>query len=117
MWIVSIGLLLIVAGTGLPLLQIEGDWYKYVYAAGALLLIFGRLMMPGAQPGASLRLRRMMRLETWSGIIFIVASVISFLPPTLVGPRDWIAFTIAGGVLTAYTSIMIPHLKKKEGSK
>ena len=30
------------------------------------------------------------------------------------GPRDWIAFTLAGGAIQIYTSIMIPRTIAKE---
>lgn len=109
----TIGLLLIVVGTALPLLLIEGDYFKYIYATGALLLFVGRLMAPVVPKTWPLRLRRMIRLETWSAIIFIVAVVMMFMPPTLVGARDWIAFTMAGGIIQAYTSIMIPRMQRK----
>lgn len=113
MWLVNIGLLAIVAATAMPLLHIGVTVSRYIYAAGALVLIAGRLCQPGVAPGASLRLRRMMRLETWSAIIFIVAAVLLFYPGTA-GTRDWIAFTLAGGVIQVYTSLMIPKLLKNE---
>ena len=45
-------------------------------------------------------------MEIWTAIIFVVGAVFMFLPG-----KDWIAFTLAGGVLTLYTSIMIPRQK------
>ena len=56
-----------------------------------------------------LRLKRLRRIELWSAIMFAVAAVFMFLRN--VGPTDWIAFTLAGGALTCYTSIMIPKAK------
>ena len=100
----SIGLLAIMVAAALPLLKMGGEANKYIYSAGALLLLIGKFIMPvGKEP---LRLRRLMRMEIWTAIIFVVGAVFMFLPG-----KDWIAFTLAGGVLTLYTSIMIPRQK------
>ncbi len=46
MWLVNIGLLLIVCGTALPLLRVEGVMYKYIFCAGAVMVLAGRLLLP-----------------------------------------------------------------------
>lgn len=107
-WVATVGLIAILVATALPLLRFEGSWVKYLYAAGALSAFAGRLFTP-VPDGISFRLRRMLRLETWSALIFIAGAVFLFLSSD--GTRDWIAFTLAGGLIQAYTSIMIPRLK------
>lgn len=110
-WLVTLGLLAVVAATLLPLLRVTGDTFRYLYAGGALAMLIGRF---AARPphGVSLRLKRMLRMETWTAVIFAVGAVFVWLPAA--GNRDWIAFTLAGGILLVYTSVMIPRLAKKE---
>lgn len=110
-WTASTGLLLVLAGTALPLFSHTlFTITRWIFSAGALLCIAGRAMERfGGSKEGSLRLRRLKRIELWSAIMFGVAAVFMFLRN--VGPTDWIAFTLAGGALTCYTSIMIPRVK------
>lgn len=101
----SVGLLAIMVAAAMPLLKAGTDTAKYIYAAGAILLFAGKIIMPMVKE--PLRLRRLMRMEIWTAIIFIVGAAFMFFLPG----KDWIAFTLAGGVLTLYTSIMIPRQK------
>lgn len=104
--LVNAGLLLIVVATAMPLLHVTELWIKIVYSAGAAMSIAGRFMNIGEASGVSdLRVRRLMRLETWSTALFAVAVFFMFYPRA--GATDWIAFTLAGGFIQAYTSIMI----------
>lgn len=100
----TIGLLAIMAAASLPLLRMGTGTAKYIYSAGALLLLVGKFIMPVIKE--PLRLRRLMHMEIWTALIFVVGAVFMFL-----SGNDWIAFTLAGGVLTLYTSIMIPRQK------
>lgn len=63
-------------------------------AAVLALLLYGRIaaIVP---KGASLRLRRLYRLETWCAIFFCVATFFMFYEKA--GQMDWLAFTLAGG--------------------
>lgn len=91
-----------------PLLHMATVWCRYVYAAGALILLIGRIIAPKLKD-APLRLRRLIRVEVWTALIFVAGAVFMFVPSA--GATDWIAFTLAGGLLTIYTSIMIPRQK------
>ena len=82
------GLLLILAATALPLLMIGGETYKWIYAAGAICALVGRLC---------------------AGAFFIF-----YAGDT---SRDWIAFTLAGAILQIYTSIMIPRAIRREAGR
>lgn len=119
--LVNFGLLLIMAGAALPLAGFIRSafyvgtfavrWFGIPYALGAVMLFVGRIL-GGVTPGASIRLKRLHRMELWTSLIFIVGAVFIFLPQA--AGNDWIAFTMAGGVLTLFTSIMIPRQQAKE---
>lgn len=107
LWMITIGMLLVAAGTVMPLLMqgIGSDLYKYVYGGGALMLLIGRIFT--TYKGDNLRLKRLYRIEGWSAIFFCVAVFFMFYEDA--SSRDWIAFTLAGGAIQIYTSIMIPR--------
>lgn len=109
----TIGLILVMAGTALPLLRLDSEIYRYIFSAGAILVVVGRLFMP--YKGPSLRIKRLCRLEVWSGLFFCAAAFFMFWKGA--GPTDWIAFTLAGAAIQIYTSIMIPRTRRKEESK
>lgn len=102
------GLLAIMTASALPLLRLGHGWFGWLYAAGALLVLVGRLLnrVPKDCP---LRLKRLLRMEVWTALVFAAGAVFTFLNDR--GGNDWLAFTMAGGVLTVYTSIMIPRLR------
>ena len=101
--VMNIGLLMIVAGTALPLLHVDAAVWRYIYCAGALLALLGRACAP-AYKGSVMRVRRLGRIELWSCIMW-------YEPEQ---PRDWIAFTLAGGALQVYASIMTARTLTKE---
>lgn len=105
-----VALLLILAATAVPFLLRGSEAamaaYRYVYAAGAVALLLARLFTPTSGI-ADLRLRRLMRIESWSAVFFCAASFFSFYEPREL--RDWVAFTLAGAALQVYTSIAIPR--------
>lgn len=106
LWLITLGMLLVAAGTVMPLLMLDGsDLFKYIYGAGAAMLLIGRLF--NSYNGDNIRLKRLYRIESWSAIFFCVAVFFMFYEGA--GPRDWIAFTLAGGAIQIYTSIMIPR--------
>lgn len=111
MWIAICGLLLVGVGTLLPILRVDGQLYKYIYCAGALLTLVGRVMIR-RKKDVSLRLKRLYRLEVWVGIMFCVGGFFMFYPNP--AARDWLAFTLAGGVVQVYASLMIPRQEAKE---
>lgn len=108
----TIGLLIIVAATLVPLLydSFQHPWFRYLYAAGAALTLAGRLFTPyrGTHP----RMKRLSRLESWSGIFFCVAAFFMFYDTH--NNRDWLAFTLAGGAVQILTTILTTRIAKKE---
>jgi Ni,Fe-hydrogenase I cytochrome b subunit len=106
-----IGLLCIAVGTMLPILNVYqgafhvGSWWKFVYAAGAILYLVGKVAT--VYTGTHLRIRRLHRIEAWSAIFFCVAAALLFYNGSYT--RDSWAFTLAGGILLIYTNIAIPR--------
>lgn len=109
-WIVNAGLIIILAATMLALTGKCALWWRYVYGVGALSLIAGRLMSP--YRGDVYRVKRLSRIEVWSAIFFCVALFFMFYPGA--NNRDWLAFTLAGGIIQVYTSIMIPYVESRQ---
>ena len=102
--VAPLALLLILAATAVPFVlrkcEPAMESYRYIYAAGAAVLLLARLFSPSSGI-ADLRLRRLMRIESWSAVF------VSFYQPREL--RDWVAFTLAGAALQVYTSIAIPR--------
>ncbi len=62
---ITAGLLAVAAGIMMPLLLGLGNGtYKWVYAAGALVSLAGRVA--GGYRGSEVRLKRLYRMEAWS---------------------------------------------------
>lgn len=113
MWVANGGLLLIMAGLCLPLLRAGGDIYKYIFCCGAAMTLVGRLF-EASPAGVSLRVRRLVRMQLWCAILFCVAAFCMFYRG--VGPTDWLAFTLAGGALHVYSSLMLPRAMSRDKS-
>lgn len=109
-WAITIGMVLIAVGVLMPLLGYSIEVYRWIFSAGALITLVGRVM--NRYDGKSLRVRRLYRIEVWSSIFFCVAAFFMFYPHG--AGRDWFAFILAGGIILAYTSIMIPRTIAKE---
>jgi len=111
-----VGLIAIATGTMLPVLNVwmdpsaVGTWWKYVYAAGAVCFLTGKLFAP--YTGVHPRVRRLYRIETWSAVFFCVAAFFLFYNGGVT--RDSWAFTLAGGALLVFTTISIPRVIRKE---
>lgn len=114
-WVViaTLGLLTIALGTLLPIFAVKFGpqtmgWWKYVYAAGAVLFLVGKLFCP--YTGSNPRIKRLYRIEAWSAVFFCVAAFFFFWQPYQT--RDAFAFTLAGGFLLIFTTIAIPRTVK-----
>lgn len=99
------------------------DPYKWIYAAGALVYTFARLVNV-SDPADSLRLRRLRRLEFWAGIAFCIGAFFwfynasKFSQMTYVGPlallRDTVIFSLAGAAIQTIAAWAIAWRQKKE---
>lgn len=112
----TIGLLLIAAGTLLPILNGRDTIYremspvfKYIFTAGAAVLLISRLS--NTYKGKILRLKRLHRIEIWSALFFCVAAFFLFYETDTT--RNWLAFTLAGAAIQVYSSFMIPRTMRK----
>ena len=106
-------LLLILLATLVPFFMSTVEWaqasFRYVFAAGAVVLLAVRLFTP--YRGTDLKLKRWHRIESWSAVFFCAATVFLFSPGA--GLRDWLAFTLAAAVIQIITSIAIPARESK----
>ncbi|MDE7376657.1 MAG: hypothetical protein K2N16_07395 [Muribaculaceae bacterium] len=122
---VTIGMLLIGAAILIPIItfylehhQPTSALFKYLFAAGAVLVLAGRVL--NQYKGKNMRLKRLVRIEAWSAVFFCAAAVFMFYPPSpymLGNMRSVLAFTLAGAIIQIYTSIMIPYVSKKSEQK
>lgn len=109
-----IGLLAISVGIILPILgnnPIEPT-FRYIYAAGAALTLLARLFQPTPPKGTPLRIKRLLRLESWSALLFVCAAFFAFYSAPML--RDWLAFTLAGAAIQVYASIAISLATRKK---
>lgn len=123
----SFALVLVAIGLASPFITPDNSVmitiFRWVFCAGALIFTGARLINVNAQ-GDSVRLRRLRRMEVWSGICFCLASGfwfynssrfegITFSLPVM---RDTVMFTMAGAVIQIISSWMISARMKKEAS-
>ncbi|MDE6235255.1 MAG: hypothetical protein K2M56_05850 [Muribaculaceae bacterium] len=130
--VATFGLLLIAVAMLGPFMSAQSvglggfNWmqvYKWVYAAGALIYTFARLVNV-TDPRDSLRLRRLRRLEFWAGMAFCIGGFFWFYNEQkfgnnpFVGPlailKDVVAFALAGAVIQVVASWMISFRQQKE---
>lgn len=112
-----IGLVVIAAGVLIPIVNNDpfGMTFRYVYSAGALLTLLARLFEPAPAQNTPVRIKRLLRLESWSALLFCVAAFFAFYSaPQL---RDWLAFTLAGAAIQIYSSIAISIIAGKSRRK
>lgn len=110
LWLMNAGLLLIVGATALPLLGVYGDLFRWIFTAGAALALTGRTFAPKYR-GTITRVRRLNRIEFWSCAAFAVGAFFIWFDRT---STDWLAFTLAGGALQIYSSVMQAITMTKE---
>ena len=112
----TVGLLCIACGAVLPILNVTIGtgtvaWWKYVYAAGALMFLAGKILNP--YKGSHPRIKRLWRIESWGAIFFCVAAFFIFYYKEQMNRDVW-AFTLAGAALLIFTSLAIPAAVNKE---
>lgn len=106
--LVLIGLLIMLVMALLPLLNINHEWMRWAFAAGALAVLVGRIV--GLYHGPSLRIRRLHRILISSGVLYCVSAVMMFVSR---GTNDWIAFLLAGLFMQMYATWMIDRETEK----
>ena len=123
--VATMGLILVLVGMVAPIVSMDNmalaEVFKWVYTAGAVVFTVARMVKVGA-PGEDLRVRRMRRMEGWSGICFCVGAAFWFYNSARFGSqlislailRDTILFTLAGAVIHIVSSWMLVFALKKQ---
>ena len=106
--LVLIGLLIMLVMALLPLLNINHEWMRWAFAAGALAVLVGRIV--GLYHGPSLRIKRLHRILISSGVLYCVSAAMMFVSR---GTNDWIAFLLAGLFMQMYATWMIDRETEK----
>lgn len=109
--VATAGLIIVMIAAAMPLLHVPLDTARIIYAVGAAMVLAGRIFTPVPE-GASLRLKRLYRLDVFCGLFFAAAAVFLFINGG--SSTDWLAFTLAGGVMQIYTSVMIPRQQARD---
>ncbi|MDE5652481.1 MAG: hypothetical protein K2L83_04295 [Muribaculaceae bacterium] len=127
--VATLGLLFVAAAMLGPFMNQAGvasGWFeafKWIYAAGALIYTFARLVSVN-DPADSLRLRRLRRLEFWAGMAFCVGAFFWFYNEKkyedfayvgiLAILKDTVMFSLAGAAIQVIASWMISFRQAKE---
>lgn len=109
-----IGLLAVATGVMMPIMShnFENEAFKWVYAAGAILSLTARLFQPAPPAGTPLKIKRLMRMESWSALLFCVAAFFAFYSAPVY--RDWLAFTLAGAAIQIYSTVALQWAQHKQ---
>lgn len=123
--VATFGLLLICVSLVIPFFS-PSDFalvkvLKWVYSAGALIYVIARVIGARA-PGESVRLRRLLRMEFWGGVAFMVGAAFWFYSESHLGPyagmlallRQTILFTLVGAAIQVIASWLIVSCQRKE---
>lgn len=111
---------LIVPFTGIDSSALSGSC-KWIFSAGSLIYLIARTI-DVSDPGESMRIRRLRRIEFWAGIAFVMGAFFWFYQENHLGPyvgllalmRNTIMFTLVGAFLQIIASWMIYYQSKKE---
>ncbi|MBO4871160.1 MAG: hypothetical protein J5565_04165 [Muribaculaceae bacterium] len=110
-WIQLLGLVIMMVMAVLPLLNVNEQWMRWCYAAGAAIVLLARLFT--TYHGDNLRVRRLYRINIVSAVLYCASAAMLFWGR---GTADWIAFLLAGAVLQMYATMMIDRETKKTHS-
>lgn len=116
--LINLGLILVMVGTMMPFFLNSLQTFHflgYVYGAGAMVNLVGRLMALRGIGELPDRLRRLRRLEVFSALFFIAACCCLLFPDW--GRSNWVALTMAGAAVVIYTSVIGPRIAIKNQKK
>lgn len=109
--LVIVGMLMMVVMAVTPLLpnhNINMELMRWVFTAGALIVLLGRLI--GMYRGSSLRIKRLHGILVFSGLLYCASASMMFI---FQGTNNWIAFLLAGLVVQLYASWVLEREEKK----
>lgn len=110
--LVIVGLLMMAVMAVTPLLvnhNINLELMRWIYTAGAIIVLAGRLV--GAYRGPSFRLMRLHVILIFSALLYCASASMMFI---FQGTNNWIAFLLAGLIVQLYASWMIDREQQKE---
>lgn len=106
--LVVIGMLIMAVMAIMPLINLNQQWMRWGFAAGAAIVLLARVL--GIYTGPSFRIKRLHGILVMSGILFCASALMMFISRD---SNDWIAFLLAGVVIQIYASWMIEREEKK----
>lgn len=121
----SIGLILVAIGLVAPFTNLQSAEmlavFKWIYAAGALIFTGARVVNVN-DPGDSLRVKRLRRMEMWAGFAFCIAAIFWFYNDakwagyglTLKVLQETILFTLVGALIQIIASWLVVAAIKKQ---
>lgn len=108
---VSVGLLVMVVMAIMPLLNVNQQWMRGAFAAGAVIVLVGRAL--GLRNDVTLRVKRLYHLLVTSAILYCGSAAMMFYSR---GTNDWVAFLLAGLMMQLYASWMIDRESRKSSN-
>lgn len=108
---VIVGMILMIVMAVTPLLvnhQLNMEWMRWIFIAGALIVLVGRLI--DIYRGPSLRLKRLHVILLFSALLYCASGSMMFI---FQGTNNWIAFLLAGVMVQLYASWMIDREQSK----
>ena len=108
---VIVGMILMIVMAVTPLLvnhQLNMEWMRWIFIAGALIVLVGRLI--DIYRGPSLRLKRLHVILVFSALLYCASGSMMFI---FQGTNNWIAFLLAGVMVQLYASWMIDREQSK----
>lgn len=125
----TFGLILVAVGLLAPFADLTHNGYlhffKWVYAAGALIFT-GARVAGSTDPADSMNVRRLRRLEFWAGVAFCIGAFFWFYNEdrytfylnlgmgALACLRDTVYFTLAGAVIQILAVVLLSRRQKKK---
>ncbi len=109
--LVIVGMIMMIVMAVTPLLvnhQLNMEWMRWFFIAGALIVLVGRLI--DIYRGPSLRLKRLHVILVFSALLYCASGSMMFI---FQGTNNWIAFLLAGVMVQLYASWMIDREQSK----
>ena len=110
--LVIVGMIMMIVMAVTPLLvnhQLNMEWMRWIFIAGALIVLVGRLI--DIYRGPSLRLKRLHVILVFSALLYCASGSMMFI---FQGTNNWIAFLLAGLAVQMYATWTIEREEKKD---
>lgn len=105
-----VSMTLIFVAAVLPILRINWEGSRYVFAVGAAATLVLRLLLRHAK--STPRIARLHRMENVAAMCYCVSAFFMFYPDA--GATDWLGFLTAGAALQIYATFTIDYLEKRD---